>query len=134
MPRIFWIIIALIYLFSPWDLVPERVMGIRGLIDDIIIFFLLYRFYKTGRHPFGTFKTGPTSGQNRPPDPAQNTPQNPYEVLGVQPGASKEEIRKAYTKLAAQYHPDKVAHLGEELQKVAEDRFKAIEAAYRRLK
>ena len=55
MPRIFWIIIALIYVISPWDLVPERVLGVRGLIDDIIIFILLYRFYKTGRHPFGKF-------------------------------------------------------------------------------
>lgn len=131
MPRIFWIIIALIYVISPWDLVPERVLGVRGLIDDIIVFFLMYRFYKTGRAPFGTFNTGK---RNRPPDSAQSRPQNPYEILGVQPGCSKEDLRKAYTKLAAQYHPDKVSHLGEELQKVAEERFKDIESAYRQLK
>ena len=134
MPRILWIIIALVYLISPWDLVPERVMGLRGLIDDIIIFFLLYRFYKMGRFPFGAFKTGQASAQNRPSNSTQNRPQDPYEVLGVQPGCSKEEIRRAYTQLAAQYHPDKVAHLGDELQKVAEQRFKEIEAAYRQLK
>lgn len=131
MPRIIWIIIALIYVISPWDLVPERVLGMRGLIDDIIVFFLIYRYYKTGRNPFRSFNTG---NQTRPSDPAQSRPQNPYEVLEIQPGCSKEEIRKAYTTLAAQYHPDKVSHLGEELQKVAEERFKAIEAAYRQLK
>ena len=131
MPRIFWIIIALIYVISPWDLVPERVLGVRGFIDDIIVFFLIYRFYKTGRNPFGTFNTG---NQKPSAQSAENRPQNPYEILGVQPGCSKEELRKAYTQLAAKYHPDKVSHLGEELRKVAEERFKEIEAAYRQLK
>lgn len=131
MPRIFWIIIALVYVISPWDLVPERILGVRGLIDDIIVFFLIYRFYKTGRYPFGNFRS---QNSNQPPNPPENTPENPYEILGVQPGCSKEELRKAYTKLAVQYHPDKVSHLGDELQKVAEQRFKEIEAAYRQLK
>jgi DnaJ-class molecular chaperone len=53
------------------------------------------------------------------------TTQTPYEVLGVKPGASAEEIRKAYRKLAKQFHPDLNPGKPE-----AEARFKAISAAY----
>ena len=57
----------------------------------------------------------------------------PYEILGVHPNASKGEIRSAYRKLANQYHPDKVHHLGEEFQQLAEIKFKAIQEAYQKL-
>lgn len=47
-----------------------------------------------------------------------------YEVLGVQKGASKEEIKNAYRKLALQYHPDR------NKDKAAEEKFKEISEAY----
>ena len=53
-----------------------------------------------------------------------------YEVLGVDKSASAEEIKKAYRKMAIKYHPDKVASLGEDIQKAAEEKFKAISQAY----
>ena len=31
---------------------------------------------------------------------------NPYEVLGLKPGATQDEIKAAYRKLIKQYHPD----------------------------
>lgn len=53
-----------------------------------------------------------------------------YAVLGLESGASDEEIKKAYRKLSMQYHPDKVRHLGEEFRKVAEEKMKEINIAY----
>ncbi len=53
-----------------------------------------------------------------------------YAVLGLKPGADFVVIKKAYRKLSMQYHPDKVAHLGEEFKAVAEEKMKEINAAY----
>ena len=53
-----------------------------------------------------------------------------YEILGLSKSASQEEIKKAYRKLSMKYHPDKVGHLGDEFQKIAETKMKEINAAY----
>lgn len=55
--------------------------------------------------------------------------QDYYEVLGVSRDASPDEIRKAYRKLAHQYHPDKTGG-----DKDAEEKLKEINAAYDTLK
>jgi DnaJ like chaperone protein len=57
-----------------------------------------------------------------------------YRVLGVEPGADFDRIKAAYRQLSQQYHPDKVAHLGEEFRKVAEEKMKEINEAYQILK
>lgn len=57
-----------------------------------------------------------------------------FGVLGLKPGAGFDEIRKAYRKLSMEYHPDKVAHLGEEFRRVAEEKMKEINEAYNHLK
>ncbi|MEZ4270018.1 MAG: J domain-containing protein [Myxococcota bacterium] len=57
-----------------------------------------------------------------------------WEVLGVAPGSSSEEIRRAYQDKIRQYHPDRVNDPGEELQALADSKTKAINAAYETLK
>ena len=53
---------------------------------------------------------------------------NPYEVLGVSPSASQEEIRAAYMKLVKKYHPDR--YQDSALKEQAEEKMKKINAAY----
>ena len=59
---------------------------------------------------------------------------SPYDILGVLPGASQEEITGAYRQMAKQYHPDRVAHLGPEFQELAEERMKESNQAYQELR
>jgi hypothetical protein len=63
-----------------------------------------------------------------------NQKKDPYTVLGVGRNASVDEIKKAYRRLVNTYHPDKVLHMGEEFQKLAEIKFKEIQEAYQQLK
>ncbi len=57
-----------------------------------------------------------------------------YKVLGVDPEASNEEVKKAYRKMAVKYHPDKVGHEGEKVQKSAKEKFQKVQEAYERIK
>ena len=57
-----------------------------------------------------------------------------YKVLEIESSASDEEVKKAYKRLAIKHHPDKVATLGEDVKKAAEEKFKAVAAAYETIK
>lgn len=52
-----------------------------------------------------------------------------YKVLGVSSTATDDEVRKAYRSLALKYHPDRVATLGEDVKRQAEETFKRINDA-----
>lgn len=53
---------------------------------------------------------------------------NPYDVLGIDPSASDDEVKKAYRKLSRKYHPD--ANVNNPNQAEAEAKFKEVQAAY----
>ena len=57
-----------------------------------------------------------------------------YEVLGVDKGADDAAIKKAYRTLAKKYHPDKVAYLGEDVRKSAEQKLQEVNDAYEKIK
>lgn len=56
---------------------------------------------------------------------------NPYEVLGVSPQASNDEIKKAYRDICKKYHPD--SYVGNPLSDLAEDKFKEAQQAYEQI-
>lgn len=53
-----------------------------------------------------------------------------YKILDIQPNCSKDEVKKAYKKLAIKYHPDKQNNSSPEEKKLAEEKFKKIAEAY----
>ena len=57
-----------------------------------------------------------------------------YKILEIEKSASDEEVKAAYRKMAKKNHPDKVAHLGEDVKKGAEERFQEIQTAYENIK
>ena len=57
-----------------------------------------------------------------------------YTILGIDPSASDDEVKKAYREMAKKNHPDKVAYLGEDVRKAAEKKFQEINDAYDKIK
>ena len=53
---------------------------------------------------------------------------DPYQVLGVSPNASDDEIKKAYRSLSRKYHPD--ANVNNPNKEAAEEKFKEVQQAY----
>ncbi len=66
-------------------------------------------------------------------DPTGNRLIDPYEVLGLFPGASVVQVKKAHRALAKRYHPDRFATAPEPEQRRVAERMVRINAAYAEL-
>lgn len=56
---------------------------------------------------------------------------SPWDILGLKPDSSIQQIKKAFRKLALQFHPDRLSALSEERKRSAQERFIQIRRAYR---
>jgi DnaJ like chaperone protein len=72
--------------------------------------------------------------KRRPKYTSQSQLKTALGILGLTESSSPSEIKKAYRKLAVKHHPDKVAHLGKEMQEVAKENFLVISDAYELIK
>ena len=57
-----------------------------------------------------------------------------YKILGIDSTATDDEIKKAYREMAKKYHPDKVAYLGDDVRKSAEQKLQEVNEAYDKIK
>lgn len=109
-----------LYLRSPIDVLPDR-MGPLGFVDDLVVLGLaLWWLQHRLAEPVRTA--------------AEPIPTDPWELLGIAPGATPEAITRAYRTQLKRYHPDRVAGLGDDLQRLAHERTIAIQRAYATLR
>lgn len=134
-----WLILAaIVYFLFPYDLIPDFA-GLPGRIDDVLVMAGLAWFYRNQAKQF--FAAGSSGSReagaerdSAPSGSADATAFDPYDVLGVTSSASSDAIHSAYRARMQEYHPDKVAHLGEELQKLAHEKSQQIQRAYQQLR
>ena len=140
--KIVLIILVILYILNPYDLLPDLMVG-WGWLDDIAILGFLLRFFylqKKKREAYRKYDQNnqSTDDENASRDHADgrgpSDPWDPYRILGIEQGASQEEVKHAFRLLAGKYHPDKLGQLGEEFRALAEKRFKEIQKAYDELK
>ena len=134
------LVVSLIYLVLPFDFIPDF-LGLPGRIDDVaVIGFLvwLYQRYTAGgvnqAQRGSDFRQQESSSRSSGPASGASQAFDPYAVLGIDRSASKKEIQSAYRARMQEYHPDKVSHLGEELQRLANVKSQEIQRAYQQLK
>ncbi|MGE3062845.1 MAG: DnaJ family molecular chaperone [bacterium] len=72
--------------------------------------------------------------QNYGSDLGASSIEDAYSVLGLRMDDSNEVVKKRYKDLVKETHPDKLRHMPENIRRKSEERFKAINEAYSKIK
>ncbi len=139
-----WIVLIILYILSPVDLIPD-VFGLPARLDDLLVALLGAYYYKVsrsrakGRHGGpagrGSRREGGSRSQQgeagkEKQDRAPGEQKDPHVILGVKRDTPTDEVKKRYREKLLEYHPDRVQHLGREIQELAEKRTRDINDAY----
>jgi DnaJ-domain-containing protein 1 len=127
--RTLFIILAVVYFISPFDLIPDRFGWLSRIDDFAVMLYLWWKYNKIASHK----ASGAETEKAKPHAETPPVPRSPEEVLNIQKGATQDEIESSYRRLMSQYHPDKVTHLGPDLQKLAHEKTIEIQRAYEEL-
>ena len=137
------IVLAFKLVVTALVIVHHFIVGILSLITLPLTWLLRLRnrnvrsFYRRYRDLGGAAGPGESARQADRGDTAVPSPQpgdlDPYQILGVSRGASKEALSRAYREKMQMNHPDKVAALDPALQELATVRTQMIGQAYRQI-
>jgi hypothetical protein len=105
----------MLHAFASGDRALQTAARIRATLDPG------YRAFEQGIHDAAERLFSP------PPDPGA------WKLLGLKPGASPEEVKSGFRRLAIQFHPDSLQGLDEKQREKAARAFMKIEAAYREI-
>lgn len=122
-----WLVLLGIYIISPIDAAPFL---FDDLIAAVIMFYLIYS-HSMQKERKSHAHTRQKIGENRTNiSDTHISHEEAYRILGLDPGATMEEISRAYKEKMARSHPDKVNHLSEELQEKAKEIALRLNNAY----
>jgi hypothetical protein len=115
-----WLFLLLIYIVSPFDAHP---LFLDDLIASGVLFYLLYKNAKLKRQKqrYSSFSYEKSQHNTRSKSRGSLTLDEAYSLLGVDPDAPPQKVKKAYKEKIAGSHPDKVNHLSKELQDKAQE-------------
>lgn len=110
----------------------DIVVVVVGLVVGYFVVSWMLNAFSRGARPTRPAADAPRpppgSGPGSAPDPGGPRPW--YEVLQVPVYASLDDVKLAYRRSIAEYHPDRTGNLAPELRELAEARSKEINVAY----
>jgi DnaJ-domain-containing protein 1 len=113
-----WFVLLALYILSPLDAHP---LFFDDLIASVVLVYLLYKNTRQKKRAGYTYTNSHSQNKSKTTTSGHLSLDEAYQILGIGPDSSLDEVRKAYKEKVAQSHPDKVSHLSKELQDKAKE-------------